>query len=113
MVQAVGQSADLAYIQKLVVATITTGPPVTCVKLVHCEPATGGLAGLDGGLRAGGGEAEARGGGESWAGGGLAVTLGGGERVSGGGGDPGAVEPSVQVPQLEELEATRVPVVLL
>ena len=36
MVQLVGQSAGLAYIQKLVVATITTGPPVACVKLVHC-----------------------------------------------------------------------------
>ena len=41
------------------------------------------------------------------------MTLGGGERASGGGGDPGEVEPSVQVPQLEVLEITRVPVVLL
>ena len=55
MVQLVGQSAGLAYTQTLVgVALMATGPPVTCVKLVHCEPTTGGLAGLDGGLRAGG-----------------------------------------------------------
>jgi hypothetical protein len=47
MVQLVGQSAGLAYTQTLVgVALMATGPPVTCVKLVHCEPTTGGLAGV-------------------------------------------------------------------
>ena len=107
------------HIDKYVPTTVCVDAVALVVTEVHCW--------VEGGLRLGGGEAtagggevvigggdaEAGGGGDSWAGGGLAVTLGGGERASGGGGDPGEVEPSVQVPQLEELEATRVPVVLL
>ena len=104
--QTVGQSVGSAYIHAPVLCT-TTGPPVTCVKLLHwAEGGAGGGLGLGGSLGGGLGVGGCSGLGGDGGFGGLGEGLGEGA----GGLATGAMR--LATPQAEELDEARVPVVV-